>query len=237
MQDDQAGTPAGGDTAPVSGAVPFPSPPWRLRGTLYASLWRVPHDLAAALGGTGPPALRLGRSALLVTGWARYAPGGALVYDEMLCAVPLSPVRRRAVRIGRIWVDSAASAAGGQALWAIPKRLGRFAGDPAAAGGATVADTGIDTGTHSGAGPVASFRFTPSAAWRGGLLPGRWRFALRTEQPRGGEVVTAAIGVSGRLRPGRGTWTFAADGPLAPLSGMTPWLTVALEDADMRFGG
>src|SRR5690606_37307919 len=103
------------------GGTAYPPAPWRLGGVLYASVWRVPPEKAAALlpRGSAEPEpfaepLRMGRSALVVTGWASYAPGGVLAYEEALCAVVLRGVARPSVCVVRIWVDHPASQVGGR---------------------------------------------------------------------------------------------------------------------------
>src|SRR3712207_3654263 len=101
--------------------VSFPPEPWRLRGAQHASVWLVPFaDVPAALPHGTTPILLNGR-ALLLTAFAIYMPGSVLAYNEMLCAMAVRAGLRVAATITHIWVDSPASAAGGRALWGIPK--------------------------------------------------------------------------------------------------------------------
>ncbi len=201
---------------------------------LHASLWRVPPEEAAALlprgfagGELFAEPLRLGRSALLVTGWASYAPGGVLAYEEALCAVVLRGVLRPSVCILRIWVDHPASQAGGRALWAIPKEMGRFSGTPDAPEGArlTLGEGGLS------ADPAMAFAFSP-----GLQVPGWRHFRLQTVQHSEGRLVKARLQTLGRLTLGRGRWRFDPDGPLGFLAGRTPWISARLDRAAISFG-
>jgi hypothetical protein len=101
--------------------VAYPPEPWHLRGSAYASLWRVPADeLPAGCLPTGAgPTLLLGR-AVVATAWVLYRTGGVLAYDELLAAVRVRVGGRACATVTHIWVDHPASAAGGRALWGIP---------------------------------------------------------------------------------------------------------------------
>ncbi|WP_342236401.1 acetoacetate decarboxylase family protein [Inquilinus sp. OTU3971] len=197
----------------------YPSPPWRLRGTVRAALWRVPRtDLPGPLPDGARP-LGWGRSALLATVQATWEPGGDLAYAELVVAVPVRLGQRIGLAITAAWVDSAASLAGGRALWAIPKRLGRF---EMAAGRTELTDA---------QGPVAGFTDRPGRA-----LPLRLPVPLRMLQPDGTGVRTTRAAATGRPRLGGLGWEFPPDGPLALLAGKRPLLTLTLADAEARFG-
>lgn len=199
--------------------APYPSPPWRLRGTVHAALWRVPR---AALPGPLPDGARplgWGRTALLATVRATWEPGGDLAYAELVVAVPVRLGRRIGVAITDAWVDSPASLAGGRVLWAIPKRLGRF---ETAEGRADLTDA---------QGPVASFTDRPGRA-----LPLRLPVPLLVLQPDGTAVRTTRAAATGRPRLGGLGWEFTPEGPLALLAGKQPLFTLTLADAEARFG-
>lgn len=199
--------------------APYPSPPWRLRGTVHAALWRVPR---AALPGPLPDGARplgWGRTALLATVRATWEPGGDLAYAELVVAVPVRLGRRIGVAITDAWVDSPASLAGGRVLWAIPKRLGRF---ETAEGWTELTDA---------QGPVASFTDRPGRA-----LPLRLPVPLRVLQPDGIGVRITRAAATGRPRLGGLGWEFAPEGPLALLAGKRPLFTLTLADAEARFG-
>jgi hypothetical protein len=197
----------------------YPPPPWRLHGTLHAALWRIPRaDLPGPLPAGARP-LGWGGTALLLTVRADWDAAGDLAYAELVVAVPVRLGRRLATTVTAAWVDSPASLAGGRALWAIPKRLGRF---ETAAGQTTLADD---------AGPIARFHDRPGRA-----LPFRLPFRLTTLQPRGAALVATRSDATGRPGLGGLDWDFAATGPLAILAGRHPLLTVTLADAAARFG-
>jgi hypothetical protein len=199
--------------------APYPSPPWRLRGTVHAALWRVPR---AALPGPLPDGARplgWGRNALLATVRADWQAGGDLAYAELVAAVPVRLGRRIGVVITAAWVDSPASLAGGRALWAIPKRLGRF---ESVDGRTALADA---------QGQVAIFTDRP-----GRTLPLRLPVPLLVLQPDGSGIrITRAAG-TGRPGLGRVDWEVPPTGPLAVLAGRQPVLAVTLADAEARFG-
>ena len=199
--------------------APYPSPPWRLRGTVHAALWRVPRAALPRLLPEGAKPLGWGRSALLATVLAEWQPGGDLAYAELVVAVPVRLGPRIGVTITAAWVDSAASLAGGRALWAIPKQLGRF---ETAEGRTELTDA------H---GLVAAFTDRPGRA-----LPLRLPVPLRVLQPDGTSVRTPRAAATGRPRLGGLCWEFPPDGPLALLAGQRPLLTLTLAEAEARFG-
>lgn len=199
--------------------APYPSPPWRLHGTVRAALWRVPRDALPGPLPDGAAPLVWGRTALLATVRADWAPGGDLAYGELVVAVPVRLGWRIGVTVTAAWVDSPASLAGGRALWAIPKWLCRF---EAATGRTTLTDA---------QGPVATFKDRPGRA-----LPLRLPVPLRVLQPDGAGLRTTRAAATGRPGHGDLDWIFPATGPLALLAGQRPLLTVTLADAEARFG-
>jgi hypothetical protein len=199
--------------------APYPSPPWRLRGTVQAALWRMPR---AALPGPLPDGARplgWGGSALLATVRAEWGSGGDLAYGELVVAVPVRLGRRVGVTITAAWVDSPAALAGGQALWAIPKRLGRF--------GTADRQTALMDADEL----VAAFTDRP-----GRVLPLRLPVPLLMLQPEAGGVRITRAAATGRPRLGGPGWEFSPDGPLALLAGKRPLLALTLADAEAQFG-
>lgn len=199
--------------------APYPSPPWRLRGTVQAALWRVPR---AALPGPLPDGARplgWGRSALLATVRAEWQPGGDLAYGELVVAVPVRLGRQIGITITAAWVDSPAALAGGRALWAIPKRLGRF---ETIAGRTTLTDAD---------GLVAAFLDRSGRA-----LSPRVPVPLRVLQPEAGGVRITRAAATGHPRLGGPSWEFSPDGPLTLLAGKRPLLTLTLAGTEARFG-
>jgi hypothetical protein len=95
----------------------YPPAPWRMHAQMWLSLFRVPGPAGLAAGGR--PGGTYGVALV------RYDEPSPLTYHELLVAHPVrSPVK--GVSIDQIWVDSAASMAGGRELWAIPKELCDF---------------------------------------------------------------------------------------------------------------
>lgn len=103
--------------------VNYPPPPWHMLGQCWAGLFRADQ----------PPALPAGLRPVLprhvVLGLVRYREG-TLRYDELFT----TSLARRGLRTGLfvhdIWVDSAASQAGGRAIWGLPKQLATFIWHP-----------------------------------------------------------------------------------------------------------
>lgn len=190
----------------------YPPSPWTLRGSLTAALWRVPRGDLPSAPSLSPVVWR--GQVLLATAFACYGPGSLLDYREFLLLLPLRRWRPSGT-VTQIWVDSPASAAGGRALWGIPKELGGFAGERLLLAGR----------------PAAALRFSPG--WR---LPGRWPFCFRTLQPDPAGPQAARLRGRARLRFGRGCWRFDPAGPLGFLAGRRPLVTVRLEEMTLRFG-
>ncbi|WP_395675272.1 acetoacetate decarboxylase family protein [Inquilinus sp.] len=199
--------------------APYPSPPWRLRGTVQAALWRVPRDALPGPLPDGARPLGWGRTALLATVRADWQAGGDLAYGELVVGVPVRLGRRIGVTITAAWVDSPASLAGGRALWAIPKRLGRFE----TADGRTI--------LTDAQGLVAIFTDRP-----GRTLPLRLPVPLRVLQPDGNGIRITRAAATGRPGPGGAGWDFPPTGSLAVLAGKRPVLTLTLANAEARFG-
>jgi hypothetical protein len=208
--------------------VSYPPEPWFLGGSLVGSVFRVPASaLPAALRATIPADHRivtLAGQVPVVVAFVHYAAGGVLSYEELLVSVPVRRGLRVRVCVGQIWVDSAISAAGGRALWNIPKQLGTF-------------DRWRD-GRQVGAemrdaeGEVAAL----SARVRGPLLPGRWQFPLTTAQRLDGSEIVASNSIIGRLRTTRASWRFAEQGPLGWLNRARACMDLMIDDAIVAFG-
>jgi hypothetical protein len=120
----------------------YPEEPWHLAGQMYLSLWLVPErELPPVADGTRPVTVA-GRGAVGAA-WVVYENDSVLRYNELLRAVLVRDGRRPRVCITDIWVDSAASMAGGRELWGIPKEMADFDIDRTAglrAGAATEKD-------------------------------------------------------------------------------------------------
>lgn len=199
----------------------YPDAPWRLRGQLWVSLFRVSGDSGRA---DGRPSGRPG--GLYGAAFVSYEPGSDLTYSELLVARPVSRAR---VEVTDIWVDSPASMAGGRELWAIPKQLGDFTLETGRAG--PLARTAWTASVEGQ--PVARARFADvsRAAVR---LP--FRAGLRQPGLPGGAPRTAPLRGSARTLPCRAHWEFAADGPLGWLAGRRPAASFRVADFRLSFG-
>lgn len=196
--------------------MPFPSPPWPLRGHLWLSLIPVT---------SGTPDRPAG---LYGVGFVDYRPGGVLTYRELLVA---RLVRDRAVpraHITHIWVDSPVSRDGGRALWAIPKELAELHVTERPVGPALRASGDANIGGS----PIAAARFT---GVRAPSLRAPVRLSVTQNREDRSTVVTPFSG-SACTMPVMGRWDFGADGPLAWLHGRQPLASFRLGDFRLTFG-
>lgn len=197
----------------------YPPAPWRMRGQAWVSLFR----LAEAVDSDHP-------AGLYAAAFVDYEPGSPLTYSELLVA---RPAHLPAVSITDIWVDSAASMAGGRELWAIPKGMCDFEHEAVRRGPVTVATWDASAGGR----PIASARFR-DASRLAPRLPFRGATSQRrpSSGPRAGEEVTAALRGSARSLPAVASWDVAADGPLGWLAGRRSVASFRLCDFRMSFG-
>lgn len=214
--------------------VAYPPGPWDLRADLLVSLLRVPTERVAGLTDALPDGFAevpVRGEALVGLAAVRYGPGGVLTYDELLVAVLSTDDRSPFVTIPQIWVTSAASRAGGRALWGIPKDLARVTRT-------TLPDTGrgpslrTEVRTTDGA---AVARLTARVGPR--LSPVPVVLPLPTAQRRAdGSPVVARSTVRGTLRRLAVRWDLPVGGPLGHLHGIRPLASVAVQDAAVVFG-
>ncbi len=199
--------------------TPYPPEPWYLGGSLLVSAFLVPLDrLPAGSIPRGRRAIRWRGNAVVGTAFVEYVPGGVLEYNELLVAVPSLGGPR--VTIPQIWVDSAASMAGGRELWGIPKQLADFE------------RTDTSTGATVSMGSVASL----TASYGARLLPGMTQLPLTTMQSLDGTRTISHNRVIGRVSALRAAWTFDPAGPLGYLAGRQPFFSAAIRDASIIFG-
>ncbi|MET1074063.1 MAG: acetoacetate decarboxylase family protein [Umezawaea sp.] len=194
----------------------YPPEPWDLHGHGCVSLWRAQRDMLPPLPSGVRPVIAFGR-AVVATAFVDYLPGSLLPYRELLAAVVVRDGLRVGLSITHIWVDSPASMAGGRELWGIPKELAELKVIPAPAFAATA--TGIAEAGHSSYG-------------RGVPAP----IAGSVFQALHGATVRTPVRMSGRVRVAKVGWTFATDGPLSWLEGLTPVLGLSVVSFRMRFG-
>ena len=213
-----------------------PAAPWKLRGSIHVSVWRVPVRDLPIRPPAGTQVVSLAGQALVVAAWATYEPGGTLSYNELLVAagVRAAGLLVPAVTVGPIWVDDEVAAAGGRSLWGIPKQLGVFARQAAPGPSAGATDGNADATSaslHVQGHAVAALDFEPRQRM---ALP--IRATVWTVQDGQAGPLRTRCTLRGRLRPGVARWRFAADGPLAFLHGRQPLASVRLEPLSASFG-
>ncbi|MFD5813411.1 acetoacetate decarboxylase family protein [Streptomyces sp. NPDC127038] len=199
----------------------YPEEPWRLAGQMYVSLWLVPvRELPPVAAGTRPVTVA-GRGAVGAA-WVVYENDSVLHYNELLRAVLVRDGRRPRVCVTDIWVDSAASMAGGRELWGIPKEM---------------ADIDIDRTAGVRAGAATEKDVLATAAFEPGRrIPGRWPLAYRVVQNLDGGLKTSSVRSRSALRLARAQWIAQESSPLGELSRRRPLLSLALNDFAIRFG-
>ncbi len=211
--------------------VAYPPEPWSLHGVLLLSVFAVPParlpDAATAQVPPQRTPLTVAGRAVVGAAFIRYLEGGVLRYDELLVALAVRSRRRHRwrpeVSIPLIWVTSEASRVGGRQLWAIPKGRLTVTGSP-----------GPPTAVALAADGRAVAELTAEPGRR--VVPTRVRLPLVTAQWDGGRWVVAANRITARPRTLRARWDFAPEGPLGFLTGRAPLGSLALTDADIRFG-
>jgi Acetoacetate decarboxylase (ADC) len=214
-----------------SAGASFPPEPWRLKGALYVSLWRI-RMAELPVGGlpTGARLTTLFGRAVVATAFAVYETSGDLAYNEVLVAAPIRLGKRFFSTITHIWVDHPSSIAGARALWSIPKEPAIF--QVSRGPGRTFkAIAAISDGQ-----PIAALHFYSRLA-----LPGRWRLRGAIAQahldPNSGEEVkiTKAQAMAS-IAFGAATWDFPRAGPLRFLSGRKPFVSARLAEMSLCFG-
>jgi hypothetical protein len=196
----------------MAGAANYPPEPWRLTAEALASFWLIPRTLVPVQPPPGWRTVTVAGRVCVGAAFVTYRPPGDLAYRELVVAVLVRRGLRLAVTIPWIWVDSVASRDGARALWAIPKALAAFEGDPA----------------HAADG------LARVAARTGVRIPGRWPAGMQVVQARGPASVRTPVSLHSRLRLARAAWRI--EGPLAFLEERAPVLSLRLDDAQLRFG-
>jgi hypothetical protein len=199
----------------------YPPAPWAMVGQLWLSLLRLPE-----------PVDELRPAGIYGAAFVSYEPGSPLTYSELLVARLVGTAGHgRRVSITDIWVDSPESVAGGRELWAIPKGLCDFELESTRRGPLTTTDWSASLGRR----PIASAHFTDvsKAMLRIPFKGGTWQPGI---EDTNGEERTAILQGSSKALPCRGTWDFAADGPLGFLRGARRLASFRQADFRMSFG-
>lgn len=182
---------------------PYPPAPWHMHGSLWLSAFKLREDVDERHpAGTYGVAL------------VSYEDPSPLTYHELLVArTTTNRAGKGAVTITDIWVDSAASQAGGRELWAIPKELCDFDMESSFRGPVTSTDWTATIDRH----PIVSAQFTDVS--RAAI---RMPFTGLVEQPgiaEHPEIADVVMKGNAKALPCRSRWSFASDGPLAFLQG------------------
>jgi hypothetical protein len=200
----------------------YPPEPWRLVGDLAVAVFLVPTRAMAAVPlPSGYRLLRLAGRVPAALVWVSYRPGGVLSYRELMLALP---VRHRAfvrVTVPQVWVDSAASRAGGRELWALPKELADFAVGP---------DGGLVVRRPDGR-DLAAVAFRPRLR-----LPGRWSVRFGVAQPDRFGPAIAPVRMSGRLEVGSAAVEFTPGSPLTGIRNRRPIFAATLRSFVLIIG-
>ncbi|MGK5530609.1 acetoacetate decarboxylase family protein [Streptomyces sp. URMC 129] len=201
----------------------YPPAPWRLRGDMYVSVWRLP--VRSLPDWELPPGVRpltvRGRC-LLTTFWVDYRPGGVLEYREFLVSLLVRRGRGIASTAVAVWVDDGRSLAGGRELWGIPKELGEFT-----FGAETGAGAPFTAGLVTGPGETVTTVYRDRLRLPRVPLPVRARLVQRKAD---GSVCEVPLRLSGAMAVGRERLRAPGAGPLAFLAGRRPDVTVAVRD-------
>jgi hypothetical protein len=182
---------------------PYPPAPWHMHGSLWLSAFKLREDVDERHpAGTYGVAL------------VSYEDPSPLTYHELLVArTTTNRAGKGAVTITDIWVDSAASQAGGRELWAIPKELCDFDMESSFRGPVTSTDWTATIDRR----PIVSAQFTDVS--RAAI---RMPFTGLVEQPgiaEHPEIADVVMKGNAKALPCRSRWSFASDGPLAFLQG------------------
>lgn len=205
-----------------------PPMPWRLlpRGPVLATLHAVPVERARRLVPEEYTIVSVAGRTLGGLFVARYGPGSALEYSELIAACG---VVRRGSRLGlwitHLFVDSPDSVRGGRELIGVPKHLAPFAWEE---GRRRVA-----------AGPPER----PLCRIRRGRSLRLWRQRLRllsfhrdVRDAAGGDVSLLAHELWGRWGVTRARVEIPEESPLRELGLGRPLLAVCGEEAELRLG-
>lgn len=186
------------EVADTEAAKPYPPAPWHMHGSLWLSVFR----LAEAVDEHHPA----GNYGVALVSYEEPSP---LIYHELLLArTTKNRAGKGAVSISDIWVDSAASQAGGRELWAIPKQLCDFDMESSFRGPVTSTDWTATVERR----PIAEAHFTDVS--RAAL---RLPFTGLVEQPgipEHPDIADVVMKGNAKALPCRARWSFAGDGPL-----------------------
>ena len=202
------------------GITSFPPSPWRLTAHAYVGVFLVPRaQLPAPHSSETKPITIFGRG-IVAAAWFKYEDPSPLTYNEIMSTLLVRKGWRPLVSITNIWVDSVASRDGGRALWGIPKELAEFEVEPHTSYEAAGRDTEI------GSLQVLTSR----------LLPFEVPLSFSCGQDRAGQLLITKVFGKGTFGLFKGSWSFAANGPLGYLNGRRPKLSLVARPLRITFG-
>ncbi|HZO90342.1 MAG TPA: acetoacetate decarboxylase family protein [Chthonomonadaceae bacterium] len=198
----------------------YPPAPWRLQGHAFQSIQPVDRERARALI---PPELKpipvwpgktLGGLYL-----ASYGPGSTLEYHELIVVAALVRCGYRVgAWISHIYVDSAASLAGGRQIWGLPKEIAQFAWEPGELGRLAV---------RQGERRLCTLHLNRTR----GTLP--LRFPLPVFSVLGPERLYFTGALTCRVGLAEARWEIPEESPFSALNLSRPWLTLAYRSLEL----
>lgn len=201
----------------------YPPPPWKLRGDLFGTVFRMPPDsIPLALLPQHLDLRRPDGTSLLATAWVDYQAGSALTYREFMVTGILRLRPPLHGTILRIWVDSPESQAGGRQLWHIPKDLAEFDFTQ----NSTLATKLTVKGTE-----LASYTYLER-----GQLSIRFPFCVTVVQEHTAGIRRTYSSWSAHPAWGRGEFSIPDDSELSFLNRGRPLAHLALRDFRATFG-
>jgi acetoacetate decarboxylase len=204
--------------------MPYPTPPWMLKGHALLTLHLVDLDRVRALV---PSELNLiavlpGKT-LGAVYFSRYESGSVLEYSELIVAPALvSYGGKSGAWVTHIYVDSPDSVAGGQEIWGLPKELAEFTWEP---------------------GKPSRIRVTQQGQTLCALEYGRsislWQQSIAAGSFSAKEKDLLWFKVQASLQPGlvRARFEVPSSSPFAALNLGQPWLTPSAQALSLTVDG
>lgn len=199
----------------------YPAPPWELHGQAHGHAYLVRAERLPPTPDGFDPLVVAGRG-LAVAAWVDYREPSPLTYGELLAGVVGRHRGDLLFSVTHMWVDSAASRAGGRELWGYPKEL---------------ADLDLRVDPTGGAAAVGPNGRLATGTFRGrSVLPGRMSMRSATVQPLRGETLRVHAVMRGGPMLGTGRFTPDPAGELGWLEGARRLASFGLRDFHFSFG-
>lgn len=202
------------------GHATYPPEPWHLQAHGYIGVYALRKSELPTPHAPGVRPITFFGRGIVATAFIIYEEPSPLTYNEVMMTVLVRDGWRPRISIVKIWVDSPASRDGGQELWAIPKTLADF--------------TAVNDAEYRASLDGSEFAALTLRRRRRGWLPLPTRFRLA--QGRGGDIVTTRVRGLARFGIARSDWDVLSDGPMAPVAGKRPLLTLVAHRVRLIFG-